>query len=309
MGVPLDLNFVRLEFTLQLEQNGEDRYALFGIKSFFEEAFMQTVDCTRNVGMSASPCQCPYHQTFSQSLTTDPAALKRYQKPSLPFIFQIPVLPCLPNRGSSVELGLVLTGRAVNLLNEFVAAVQVMLGDHRLRKKTALSLVKVESSDYGGVRTQLREEGGRWSSGNLATLSLDGVLGSSVISSNSVTISIVSPLRLMAEGKPLPELSFSPFIRSLMRRVSSMAYYSGGNEAEFDYKWLSDQSRLVSSSLNALQWEAWGGKWSGFTGRATFTGDLTEYHPFLLAGEFLHLGKGATFGLGRYILERAGESL
>ena len=34
--------------------------------------------------------------------------------------------------------------------------------------------------------------------------------------------------------------------------------------------------------------------------------DLTDFHPFLLFGEYFHAGKGATYGLGRYRLEKAG---
>jgi CRISPR/Cas system endoribonuclease Cas6 (RAMP superfamily) len=304
MGVSMDLNFVRLTFTLHLEQDGEDPYALFGIKPFFEETLLQTSCCTYKAGLSLAPCQCPYHQTFSQSLSTDPAALRRYQKPSLPFIFQIPVLPPLPNRGSTVELGLVLTGRAIVLLSEYVNAVTLMFRNPRLCNKVSVFLEKVESSDYSGTRSLLREEAGTWASGNLATLSFAGVRESEVLPTDSVTLSIVTPMRLMVEGRPLRGLSFSPFIRSLMRRVSSMVYYAGGSEPKLDYKWLADRSRMVSCSLDALDWEEWGGKWSGLTGRATFTGDLAEFHPFLLAGEYLNVGKGATFGLGRYILEK-----
>ena len=309
MGVPMDLNFVRLIFTLRLERNKEDRFVLFGIKPFFEEAFLQSAGCPGNDGLPSEPCQCPYHQTFSQFLSTDPAAVKRYQKPSLPFVFQIPVLPPLPNRDRSLELELVLTGNAINYLTVYLKAVTLMFRNPRFCSLLSVSLEKIESSDYGGTRSLLMEGGVSGYRGNLAPLSLTGVRDSEVLPPDSVTITIITPMKLLVMGKPLREVSFSPFIRSLFRRVSSLTYYSGGSESEFDYKWLADRSKQVSCSASTLHWEEWGGKWSGLTGRATFAGDLTEFHPFLLAGEYLHLGKGATFGLGRYILERADQSL
>ena len=302
----MDLNFVRLIFTLRLERDTEDRYALFGIKPYFEAAFQQTARCA---GLAASHCRCPYHLDFSQHLSVDPAALKRYQKPSLPFVFQIPVLPKAPNRGSIVELGLVLTGSTLNYRAEYLAAVPMMLRDSRLIQRVPVALEKVESADYAGMRIQLPLSNPDSASGLLAIMSLAGVRESTVLPTGSLSLSILTPMRLMSEGRPLREFSFPHFIGGLMRRVSSMAYYSGGEELGFDFKWLADRSRLVSCSSAHLRWEEWCGRWSGFTGGITFTGDLSEFHLFLLAGEYLNLGKGATFGLGRYTLERPGMPL
>ncbi len=41
----------------------------------------------------------------------------------------------------------------------------------------------------------------------------------------------------------------------------------------------------------------------GFVGGITFEGNLTPFLPLLKAGETMHVGKGATFGLGRYKME------
>jgi len=38
----------------------------------------------------------------------------------------------------------------------------------------------------------------------------------------------------------------------------------------------------------------------GFVGTATFEGDLAPFVPFLRLGEIVHLGKGISFGLGKY---------
>jgi len=301
MEVPVDLNFVQLIVTLRLEADISDRYALFAMKPYFEEAFRQAACCGGGlIGPCTSENGCPYHLTFSQPLSADPAALKRYQKPSLPFVFQLQLLPEPPNEGDTVELGLVLTGSAVNLVTDYLAALEGMLRIPAFRRRFTAALIKVESAGYDRCRTLVMTPGKGMAMDRVTTLSLQGLRESAVLAPDAVTVTVVTPMRIMAEGRPLREFSFSPFIRALFRRVSAMAYYYGGSEAELDFKWLAEQSRSVACADADFQWIEWGGSWSGLVGSATFTGNMTEYHPFLLAGEYLHVGKGATFGLGRY---------
>src|SRR5512143_706113 len=136
----MDLNFVQLIVTLQLEADIADRYALFAMKPHFDEAFRHAAGCR---GDSTGPCSrgddCPYHRTFSQPLSVDPAALKRYQKPSLPFVFHVPLVSEPPNEGDTVELGLVLTGSAVNLVTDYLAALEGMLLNPSFRRRFAAS--------------------------------------------------------------------------------------------------------------------------------------------------------------------------
>jgi CRISPR/Cas system endoribonuclease Cas6 (RAMP superfamily) len=42
---------------------------------------------------------------------------------------------------------------------------------------------------------------------------------------------------------------------------------------------------------------------SGFVGDVTYQGDIDQFAPFLFLGEYLHVGGGCTYGLGKYILE------
>jgi CRISPR-associated endoribonuclease Cas6 len=303
MEVPVDLNLVQLIVTLRLEADISDRYALFAMKPYFEEAFRQAAGCT---GGSSGPCTrgdgCPYHQTFSQPLSADPAALRRYQKPSLPFVFHLPLVAEPPNEGDTVELGLILAGSAVNFATDYLAALEGMLRNPGFRRRFSASLIKVESAGYGGTRTLIMAPGKELATGLMTTLSLQGLRESSVLAPDAVTVTIVTPMRIMAEGRPLREFSFSPFIRALCRRASAMAYYYGGSEADLDFKWLAERSRSVACADADFRWVEWGSSWGGLLGSATVAGDMTEYHPFLLAGEYLHVGKGATFGLGRYAL-------
>ncbi len=41
-------------------------------------------------------------------------------------------------------------------------------------------------------------------------------------------------------------------------------------------------------------------KMRGFLGEITFKGDLEKFLPFIMLGEYIHVGKGTSFGLGKY---------
>ena len=47
-------------------------------------------------------------------------------------------------------------------------------------------------------------------------------------------------------------------------------------------------------------------KLGGFIGSITFEGDLEPFLPFLLLGEYIHVGKGTSFGLWEYEIEDLG---
>ena len=299
----MDLDYVQLIFTLHLERNPTDRFVLFGIKPLFEKAFREGAVDVSTRGTSAR--EGIWQQLFSQALSPDEAALKRFQKPALPFVFQLPVLEP-PNKGQ-VEIGLVLLGRAIQFLPQFINALKLMLQDPSLQDKVLLSLLKVETASYTGSRHLLMGKDKKLDTGYMDSLSLSGLTEQQVDSDNLI-IRVITPLRLMAEGRTLRQFSFSTFFRALLRRVSSAVYYSGGMELGHDFKWLAQQSRKVICSSEELGWTTWGSRWSGFTGRITIAGELAELHQFLLAGALLGIGKGATYGLGRYFVEASSGS-
>ncbi len=295
----MEFTFARLAVSLRLETESADPLLLFSLRSGFEPAFREAAGCGCSGG---DDCPCPYHLTFARTLSPDPAAVRRFQKPSLPFVFDIPRLPSPPNRGAEVELGLTLLGDATRYVSVYLAALRLFLRDHGVRG------ARVESVGDGGIRQCLQEEDGPFSPEGLGLLSLRGLEQGVAAMPRALALTFVTPLRLVHEGRPLRQLSFSALARALMRRVSSLAYYYGGTELDYDYKWLAQESELIESDAAGLQWVAWrgggGGQASGLVGRAVFRGDLADFQTFLLLGEYVHLGKGAPYGLGAFRIAR-----
>jgi hypothetical protein len=302
----MDLLLAKLIITLRLHAEVFDPYALFSLKADFAQSFRQAV-CQAD-GLCASCMRspkCPYPATFSRELASDPAAVKRHQKPSLPFVFQLPVLPLPSAKGSEVEVCLVLVGSATQYLAEYWQALQYLFRPDSPRSFFPFSIVRVESAGCSGFRTLLAAESGPLTSDLLTTISCDDLAALNTLDSERISLRIVTPLRIAREGSFLKEYSFSTFFRTLLRRISSLAYYYYGSILEMDFKRLSAQSEAIVLAENYFHWEEWHkGRLCGIIGSGILSGELSDFHPVLLLGEYLNCGKGAPFGLGRYELAR-----
>lgn len=302
----MEFNFTKLIFTLILESDVTDPYLFFGIRKEFAEKFRRIIGCGHaGCERCSAASECAYRQIFSQEICSDPSAIKRFQKPPLPFVFDLPILPPLPNRGSSLEIGLTLLGLAVNHVGHFLDTVGVMFSKQDSRWTGVASLIKIESVDYLGNRATISQNRSIVALDQLSVLSMEGLEKSVVLPNNTLTITIATPLRIMRDGRPLRSLTFSTLIMSILRRMSSIAFYYCYMDLDLDFKWLSRESQIVGFVDNGYRWEEWDTNLGGIIGSVTFTGNLGEFHPFLLFGENFHAGKGAAYGLGCYRLEKA----
>jgi hypothetical protein len=309
----MDFVFAKLIFTLRLEYDVPDPYTLFRTRSDFMEAFRKAV-CHRDgfCEKCAESCICPYHQTFSQALSEDGTAVKRHQKPPLPFVFDFPLLAGLSRAGQKIEIGLVLAGSAINYVHEYLNAVDLLFKPATGFRKPIASIELVESVTCTDFRNRIMEDGSDPALDEVSTISVRDLVDIKTLNPRRLGITIASPMRLLQDGKPIREFSFPTFVRPLLRRMSSLAFYYYGNGLEVDYKWLSAASDSVALVENGFRWTDWpgdrrGDHSGGIIGSGVFEGDLTDFHTFLLLGEYFHVGKGSSFGLGRYrIDEEAG---
>ena len=126
-------------------------------------------------------------------------------------------------------------------------------------------------------------------------------------------LSFLTPARLKFDGRLSPELEFHILIRNLLRRISLLSYFHCGEELDLDFKGLIERSKSIKvkeENLSWFDWERYSNRqetrmmMGGIIGSVTFEGDLEPFLPFLLLGEYIHVGKGTSFGLGKYeILE------
>jgi CRISPR/Cas system endoribonuclease Cas6 (RAMP superfamily) len=128
----------------------------------------------------------------------------------------------------------------------------------------------------------------------------------------------VTQTRLKHEDGFVRRPEFQVVFRRLLGRLSSLARFHCGAPLEVDFRGLVERAGAVRLVRDETRWTTWTRysarqdrcmEWGGFVGAATYASDLTPFWPSLVFGQWVHVGKGATFGLGGYRLEpiAAGE--
>ncbi len=291
-----ELNLARLELTVQADTpaNVLRRLPLLGGRF---AAVCRELVCTRAdqaCGRCGVSHTCGWHRLFSQELATDPAELKLHQKPPLPFTFSFPTVV---NEGDDIVVGLVVVGTAINHLD------LLLEGFSRLVSEMSARVAAVDSLDYQGTPTSWIAGGRIVHPENLVVLSAGGVQENRSLCGSRLRLELLTPLRLLEQGRLRTTFDFGLFARTLMRRISSLAYYYGECTFATDFTELARQvNGVVCLDYSFQNAPAESRKLSGIGGSGLFEGDFTGIIPFLVLGELLHVGKGAAFDLGRFAL-------
>ena len=125
-----------------------------------------------------------------------------------------------------------------------------------------------------------------------------------------LTVRFLTPTRIQYQNRLTSDVTFEILLRALLRRLSLLSEVHCGEVLDLDYRKLignaREQVRTESAHLRWHDWERYSArqdtrlKMGGFVGEITFAGRLAEFLPFLVLGQYLHVGKGTAFGLGKY---------
>ncbi|MBX9685140.1 MAG: CRISPR system precrRNA processing endoribonuclease RAMP protein Cas6 [Candidatus Obscuribacterales bacterium] len=122
-----------------------------------------------------------------------------------------------------------------------------------------------------------------------------------------------SPTLLNRKGEaPQEAPQFEHIIRGILRRYSDLAALYGEGRPKLEYKELVEDSKRVEMTKSNIHYK-FSRSYSkrkeaitplqGITGSVDFRGEITPFMPYLIFGQWLHIGKQATFGMGQYHLE------
>jgi hypothetical protein len=130
-----------------------------------------------------------------------------------------------------------------------------------------------------------------------------------------LTVHFLTPARLVSQERLAREVDFPLLFRSLLRRIGHLAsFHCGCDLSGVAFReWIDCAAgvRTVAQELRWYDWERYSTrqhthmKLGGLIGSVTFEGGLDPFLSLLRAGEVTHVGKGTSFGLGRYRLQEA----
>lgn len=261
------------------------------------------------------PSQCPYHLIFESSPLPDSDALRTHEEIPRPFVIA-PEWRLAPEGrdgrlvyepGQELSFGLVLIGRAEQFFPHFVVTLREM--DRIGRGRRAIELARIEAVAWRDASIRIVYDArDNVVSGRGSPMTLEEC-AREPIPRGPVTIEFVTQTRLKHEGSWVRVPEFHILFRRLLGRLSSMARFHGGGPLNVDFKGIIDRAQRIRLVRNDTRWISWSRyssrqdqkmQWDGLVGAATYEGDLHPFWSYLRFGQYVHVGHGATFGLGRY---------
>ncbi|MBI4277855.1 MAG: CRISPR system precrRNA processing endoribonuclease RAMP protein Cas6 [Armatimonadetes bacterium] len=281
------------------------------LRGAFGQAFRRLACPARDGEPCPIPETCPYELIFNTRLPPDAPALRTYDEIPRPFVIAAP--PAGSRQypaGSEVAFDLTLIGRARQFFPHFVVTLREVDGLGRGRRAVRLRRIDVVHPLTGESRSVYTVEQNLVHSHDVS-LSLRDC--STVPAEVPRRIHFLTQTRLKHGGAIVRRPEFHVVFRALLRRLSSLSLFHCENRLDVDYKGLIEQAkavRLVADETRWIEWARFSARqgrrmtWGGFAGAATYEGDLRPFWPYLVFGQWTHVGKGATFGLGQYRLGR-----
>ena len=128
------------------------------------------------------------------------------------------------------------------------------------------------------------------------------------LSTETVSLFFETPVRFLSGRKPLTDApSFDRLVSNLSLRLALLASvycneeFNAGPETDNP----NESVRIEKHDLKWVNWQHYSGtknltmKFDGFTGEITYCGEIRKWDWLLSAGEIVHTGSTATFGLGK----------
>jgi hypothetical protein len=268
--------------------------------------------CAMGPGHECSSCPlrraCLYTKLFETFIEDEPPPMLRGLPTSpRPYVFE----PTTTERdfasGDPLRFDLLLFGQAIELQALAVLATERMARSGLGRDRHPFALDRVEALAPDDAWTTVFVHGKSLVRGALpesSTLPED-------LAAHRVTLRFLTSTRLPRNGRLVTPTSFRPLAFLMLRRVLEMAHFHvPGADVDWTFRPLLQQADAVRIVGSALHWQPLR-RWSnrqdrhvaqdGFVGDLTLEGELAPFVPLLRRAEILHVGKGATFGLGHVV--------
>lgn len=305
------VDFVRIDFQLELTESFDlpsmallqlRRELLLALKDMEPE---QSAELVSGLNRLLSP-----------PLPSDPVIKCQVQKPSPPLVLTVDCrLAGLLDTGAQMTLSTLFVGDGIAQIDPFVILLR-SLGERGLVKgQGRFRIHAIAAITADDSRIELAKDAAFLTP---PVTPLAWWLEQQALPSESLRLEIVTPMRLIKNGKPLFKACFSDLFPFILRRVSSLLVSHGQLEMELNQRSLFDHHQLLALAdqvdvvENKLVWQDWrtllrGEKarqdLGGLSGELLLAGAVLEDLSWLLQlGALFHVGKGAAYGAGQYRL-------
>ncbi len=265
---------------------------------------------------------CLYCYVFETPVSEDSLLQQKNTFAPHPFVIELP----LDNRKvfkptDNIYFDLILIGEAIKFLSYFILAFielgKIGLGKNKIKyylEKVEDPLSLDESNAIPTIYARSTEKiieqpkiiGGEDFFPDLKNNDLPKI----------ISINFLSPTRIKYEGKFLSDhLAFYILVKNLMRRISALSFFHCYQVMDLDFTGIINFAKSFKTIYSDLHWYDWERfstrqktrmKLGGFKGIVSYElidSDITrQLLAYIRIGELIHVGKGASFGLGQYKL-------
>lgn len=281
-------------------------YAGSAIRGAFGWALRHIACMTRQRECRGCPLwrTCPY-ATLMETQPPDGHVLQKFSQIPHPYVIEPPELGArVYEPGEVFGFHVVLIGRAVELLPLVIYAM----------KKAFLRNISRGSAELESV-SFVREDGDEeliYGAGIEEVADHDATLYMPIAEAPvDIALDFYAPLRLQENSRPLPpdEITARNLLMALVRRTALLLEFHCGHPLNLPFHQLSAICGTAAANTSGMGWFNWHRYSSRQRQKMNLGGNLgvvmlsnvsPALVPFVYAGQWLHVGKNATFGLGGY---------
>lgn len=255
---------------------------------------------------------CPYSYIFETPPPLSTRKMRLYNAAPHPFVFEVPFSRDAVPEAENLNVGFTLFGRSARFLPYVLYALEEAgkrgIGGNRIP-----------------VRLDVVEQRVDWMSEDWKVIFRPGESIEPLIPfipqappvPGNITLHFETPLRLRREERNVsPEdFRFADLFVTLMRRISMLTYFHTDSPHETDFSQLAARAREAEFAAKDLGWYDWTRyssrqkttmQMGGLMGTVQLDSPgLEPFWPYLWLGQWTHVGKATSMGLGRFRINAA----
>jgi hypothetical protein len=271
-------------------------------------ALKRTVCVVRNTPCNQCLLQnaCAYSYIFETPPPANSEKMRKYTAAPHPFVLQLD--QAIAENPEQYSLNLILFGHGQRYLPYLIQALKTAGEDGIGASRQPLQLLKIDHISHNQDATTIYQNGSLAPQANNADIDIPPM-------PNSIEITLHTPVRIKQDGKNLTAASFNfgAFFNTLLRRISLISYFHTDTPLETDFAGLSQQARTIQFNSQQLKWYDWTRfssrqktemNMGGVVGTLQLNmAGLENFWPYLWLGQWTHLGKGTSMGMGAYSIK------